>query len=130
MVARSRRKRDDEDEIGEVAVERTATVLPPPVVTADRVALRPSEPAAARFATPVGEVPTGTEREALLEQMVTADPDEANPFTSPRSRRKRARLILQHRAHLQETQGAAPFDWRTYRSAETDSRVKEPPVPA
>jgi hypothetical protein len=62
--------------------------------------------------------------------MVDASPDEANPFTSPRSRRKRARLILQHRAHLEQTQGAEPFDWRTYRSTETRPRVTEPPVPA
>lgn len=35
------------------------------------------------------------EREALLERMVAAKPDRANPFVSRKARRKRARLILQ-----------------------------------
>lgn len=38
---------------------------------------------------------TGTaNRESTLEQMVAARPDAANPFTSPKARRRRARLIL------------------------------------
>jgi hypothetical protein len=129
MVARSRRKRDD-DEIAEADLGRADTFSPEPVQTPEPVALRQPEPAGEPFAMPAGEVPSGAEREALLEQMVHAAPDEVNPVTSPRSRRKRARLILQHRAHLQEAEGGEPFDWRTYRSAETESRVKEPPVPA
>lgn len=35
------------------------------------------------------------ERNALIERMVAAKPDRANPFTSPVQRRKRAKLILQ-----------------------------------
>jgi hypothetical protein len=35
------------------------------------------------------------EREALIERMVAAGPDRANPFTTPVKRRKRAKLILQ-----------------------------------
>ncbi|BBC73690.1 conserved hypothetical protein [Altererythrobacter sp. B11] len=35
------------------------------------------------------------ERDRLIKQMVAAKPDRANPFVSPRARRKRARLILQ-----------------------------------
>lgn len=136
MVARSRRKRDeDEDEFAEpVSAEPVFDRVEPdpaaPVPTPERVAARQPEPATEGFAVPAGQVPTGAEREELLRQMVAAPPDEANPFTSPRSRRKRARLILQHRAHLQETQGAEPFDWRTYRSTQSDPRIKEPPVPA
>lgn len=137
MVARSRRKRD-EDEIAETVTDRAALAPAVPVPTPERVAPRQPEPATERFAMPAGpipampagQVPSGTEREALLQRMVAAAPDEANPFTSSRSRRKRARLILQHGAHLQEAQGAEPFDWRTYLSTETDPRVKETPVPA
>ena len=135
MVARSRRKRDDEDEIAEAVTQGTATqgtapgrtAFAPamPVATLERAAPKRPEPATERFATPASQVPTGTEREALLQQMVAAEPDEANPFTSPRSRRKRACLILQHHAHLQQTQGAEPFDWRTYRSTEAPPRVND-----
>lgn len=35
------------------------------------------------------------EREALLQKMTEARPDRANPFRSPKARRRRARLILQ-----------------------------------
>jgi hypothetical protein len=35
------------------------------------------------------------ERNALINRMVAAKPDRANPFTSPIQRRKRAKLILQ-----------------------------------
>lgn len=36
-----------------------------------------------------------SERDALLNRMVAAAPDAANPFTSRKARRRRARLILQ-----------------------------------
>jgi len=38
---------------------------------------------------------TFEERDALIQRMVAARPDRANPFTSPIQRRKRAKLILQ-----------------------------------
>ncbi|TCM37692.1 hypothetical protein [Novosphingobium sp. ST904] len=70
-------------------------------------------PAATAIPAAQGPVPLGEDRQALLETMVAAPPDAANPFTSHKARMRRARLILQHREHLQ-TQGK-PFDWRTYR---------------
>lgn len=140
VAARSRRKRDD-DEFAEAArvesvpVAPTAGVQPaiesavPAAAAPEPFAERMTEPSDRRFAapagTPVGTVPSGEEREALLQRMVAAPPDEANPFTSLRSRRKRARLILQHQAHVQETQGEKPFDWRTYRPAGAGARVRE-----
>jgi hypothetical protein len=39
--------------------------------------------------------PTVQEREALLDRLVAAPPDRANPFRSRKARRKRARLIMQ-----------------------------------
>ncbi len=48
---------------------------------------------------PDGAVPTGEAREALLKQMVAAAPDAANPFTSHKARRRRARIILQAHEH-------------------------------
>jgi len=38
---------------------------------------------------------TFVERNALLDRMIAARPDRANPFTAPLQRRKRAKLILQ-----------------------------------
>lgn len=52
-----------------------------------------------------GPVPTGAEREALLARMVAAAPDAANPFTSHKARRRRARIILQAREHRQAEAG-------------------------
>lgn len=77
-----------------------------------------------RFAIPAGPVPTGEAREALLEKMTAAAPDEANPFTSAKARRKRARLILQAREAEGPATTAQPFDWRTYKPAER--KVDEP----
>ncbi|HSG55517.1 MAG TPA: hypothetical protein VLA45_08675 [Paracoccaceae bacterium] len=52
-------------------------------------------PAGATVALPRGIPATYDEREALLQRMVAAKPDRANPFHSPRARRHRARLIIQ-----------------------------------
>lgn len=42
------------------------------------------------------EVPkTFEERDALLKELVAAEPDKANPFISPRARARRAKLIIQ-----------------------------------
>ena len=42
------------------------------------------------------EVPqTFEERDALLKELVAAEPDRANPFTSVRARARRAKLIMQ-----------------------------------
>ncbi|MFD2578135.1 hypothetical protein ACFSTD_04890 [Novosphingobium colocasiae] len=73
-----------------------------------------------------GPVPMGEDRQALLDQMVAAEPDALNPFGSRKARLRRARLILQHREHLQ-TQGK-PFDWRTYRPTSGQPADREPAV--
>jgi hypothetical protein len=63
-----------------------------------------------------GPIPqTRAERDALLERMASAAPDEANPFTSPKGRMRRARLILQAREYDHKDEAGQPFDWRTYR---------------
>lgn len=72
-----------------------------------------------------GPVPLAEDRQALLDAMVAAAPNAANPFTSRKARMRRARLILQHREHMQ-MQGK-PFDWRTYRP--TMQTTSTEPVP-
>lgn len=89
-----------------------APVLHTPVQTAmDRSA----QPAVVRSVAPVatGPVPAGEARHALLDSMTDAEPDEANPFTSKKARRRRARLILQAQEAEHGTDTRA-FDWRTY----------------
>lgn len=80
------------------------------------------------FIMPEGPVPTGEAREELLREMVAASPDEANPFTSHKSRRHRARIILQAREHQLRNDATEPFNFRTYaRSSElTEEEVKAP----
>jgi hypothetical protein len=75
---------------------------------------------AARTAAPAptfdGAFPqTRAERDALLDQMASAVPNEANPFTSRKARMRRAKLILQAREYEDRDNAGQPFDWRTYK---------------
>ena len=94
---------------GQIAA-RTSEPVPEPVFTSPA-------PAASAFATPVvaaasakptaprasgdpiplpAEMPeTFEERDALLKELVAAEPDRANPFTGVRARARRAKLIMQ-----------------------------------
>ncbi|WP_310531115.1 hypothetical protein [Novosphingobium sp.] len=63
---------------------------------------------------PAGPVPTGAERQALIERMVSAAPDASNPFHSRKTRRKRARIMLASAEHRQRTAATEPFDFRSY----------------
>lgn len=65
---------------------------------------------------PSGPIPTGTERQALIERMVAAAPDASNPFHSRKTRRKRARILLAAAEHRQRTAATEPFDFRKYES--------------
>ncbi|AIT80516.1 hypothetical protein [Novosphingobium pentaromativorans] len=77
-----------------------------------------------------GPVPTGEARRELLERMVAAAPDAANPFISRKARMRRARIQLQHREHLQKQGMAQSFDWRTYRPTTKPSTPTPPLVEA
>jgi hypothetical protein len=96
----------------------------PPAPTA-KPAYKPAAQAGDRFAMPEGAVPTGEARQQLLRDMVAAAPDKANPFRSPSYRRKRARVILQHREYLQRQQ-KDQFDWRAYRPTTGTSTPAKP----
>ena len=77
---------------------------------------------------PEGPVPqTRAARDALLERMVSAPPDEANPFTSRRARMRRARIILQSREIDQKQEATRPFDWRTYEPSTSHPAPATPP---
>lgn len=79
-----------------MARDAAATLAAEPTIPADAPVYRP---AMAATAEPMldrdGPVPQGEERRALIDRMVAAAPDEANPFKSPKGRARRARLILQ-----------------------------------
>lgn len=92
--------------------------------------VQPAAPSPERFAMPAGPVPTGAEREALIERMVAAPPDASNPFKSRRYRRRRARINLRHRERLLREAAAQPFDWRTYEQSEPGVPVPPQPVKA
>lgn len=78
-----------------------------------------------------GPVGTGEAREQLLRDMVAAEPDESNPFLSPKARRRRARVILQHREAMQRDGSDTRFDWRTYKpTTKAAAPADEPMVPA
>lgn len=64
-----------------------------------------------------GPVPTGHERAELIRAMTRAKPDRSNPFTSPKARRRRARLILQHRERLWEERVTDPLDLGRFQPA-------------
>ena len=78
--------------------ERIATSAPTvtPLATARPQTAAPSlAHSGAAVALPSRMPATFAERDALLKRMVSAKPDRANPFTTPKARLKRARLILQ-----------------------------------
>lgn len=94
--------------------ERGAELRPAEAaVPVGTTSLRTARPGASTKALAAGPVPLGEDRRALLDAMVAAPPDAANPFTSRKARLRRARLILQCR-ELRQTD-CEPFDWRTYR---------------
>lgn len=93
----------ENDRATEIAPARSTSPLSAPVLPA------------ARFEMPAGPVPTGAARDALLERMVAAEPDDENPFTTHKGRLHRARLILAAREQALKDQATQPFDWRQYR---------------
>ncbi|PEQ14184.1 hypothetical protein B2G71_00815 [Novosphingobium sp. PC22D] len=107
-----------------------AGVTEAPVLERETPVARTAPPARVRV-DPDGPLPTGEARQELLRSMVAAEPDEANPFRSPKARRRRARVILQHREHMQRHHPDNRFDWRTYRPTTKPSTPVNPSmVPA
>lgn len=106
-----------------------APVIERPVATPERQPVTPRPfSAVSESRAQAGPVPNGEARRELLEQMVAAEPDKENPFTSAKARRRRARCILAHREHLQREQTPEPFDWRTHPSATSNSPRTTPPL--
>lgn len=65
---------------------------------------RPTEPT---FGVTPARMATPTEREALIERIVASPPDSANPFTSRKARRRRARIMVQSMAARSDVPMAA-----------------------
>ncbi|HEX7752755.1 MAG TPA: hypothetical protein VF440_10170, partial [Novosphingobium sp.] len=119
LALRRRRDADEDEPLADTPL--TAAAAAAPIVATPAAApvafpagLRQLANADAAFAMPAGPVPTGAAREALLDRMVAAEPDAANPFTTPKARRRRARLLLQQREAALSRDARTPFDWRTY----------------
>lgn len=116
-LALSRRKRVYEEDADFVA---PVAPRPTPRPQAD---VRPAQTSAATpFVTAAmrsGSVATGSEREALIERIVASPPDAANPFTSAKARRRRARIMVQS---MQAPPTAAAAVSRDVRSEEAPAR--------
>jgi len=123
LASRARRRRKLAEPVA--TPEQTTMVAKKPVVSeviddSPTVPEKWTAPATAsaspeHFAMPSGPVPTGTERNALLSRMVAAPPDDANPFTSRKARRRRAKIILARRERGLKRDAETPFDWRSYK---------------
>lgn len=131
LAMRSRRRARHADEHVDEVVETipveavpVAVAVPAAAPVADRPAASPE-----RFAMPAGPVPTGAERDALLQRMIAAPPDAANPFVSRKRRAQRARILLAQREATLRSRSTEPFDWRTYcaTGANVAERADSPP---
>lgn len=114
LSLRRRRRRMDDGEDYVTAEPVVEEAAPAPLAQEDPVTPEATTAASAALVGSTGPIPTDPdERKALIERMVAAPPDAENPFTTPRGRRRRARLLLNQR----ESEGARTesFDWRTYK---------------
>jgi hypothetical protein len=100
VIAMRRRRRPYEED-----VDFVPPVINRPVGRPERrvgegaVPPSPSQPA---FGLAPARIATPTEREALIERIVASPPDAANPFTSRKARRRRARIMVQSMAARSE----------------------------
>ncbi len=119
FAARRRRKVVIEDEAPAI-IDPIVTGAAVPAMTAPEYAtydLAETAEVPSRGVTmPDGPVPTGEARQRLIDRMVAAAPDSANPFTTAKGRRRRARLILQARENEQQQPGQDGFDWRNFQA--------------
>ncbi|PKB19313.1 LPXTG-motif cell wall-anchored protein [Novosphingobium kunmingense] len=94
-------------------------------MVAERSAAQRAEPVA-QASLADGPVPSGSDRHKLVEEMVAAQPDSANPFRTAKARRRRARLILQGREQRLQEKAGQPFDFRQYRPSQNADTGREP----
>ena len=112
-----------------IAENRREETAPQAVApTPHPVTLDPAPTAAQRIGSEELVPDTRDERDALLDQMVAAEPDAENPFTSRKGRMRRARLILQAREYEQKEAEAQPFDWRTYQPSTSNPAPANSPA--
>lgn len=126
-------RRREEDEDVTQPYETLAYEAPPEPVEAAPVMAAPVMETPAPVPTtasvlPAGPVPTGEARAALLEKMVAAPPDDANPFTTAKARMRRARMILNTRNQAIRDSATETFDWRTYKPSLRHPTLGEPVV--
>lgn len=125
LAFRSRRRRGNRAEPAPVPNVSPAAMAAPVRSSAPMAAPAAPVPSPAR-ATPVTH--SGEDRQTTLERMVAAAPDKDNPFNSRKARRRRARILLQHRQQLQQAQEER-FDWRTYSSGKRSAAPSSHAMP-
>lgn len=115
-------------------IEASPIAAAAPLAVTPVAAPRAAGPAPASSATAVlasAPLPhSADERRALLDRMVEAEPDEDNPFTSRKSRMRRARVQLQHHEHVEEARMAQvnTFDFRNYKPSTRNGGAPVNPV--
>jgi hypothetical protein len=133
IVARSRRRRSDDLAVDEAAVPGSDLFADPAPRPAAQAVPRAATVAVAasperrpeHLAMPADPVSSGAGRDALLQRMVAAPPDTANPFVSRKRRVRRARMLLAQREGQVRSQASESFDWRTYRPSDTAAPVRQ-----
>jgi len=133
MAANVRRRRDVE--VSEQAAFEDATLAQEAIAPQWPTMVQPAAPVQAAepmrsFTMPAGPVPNGDAREALIADMVAAEPDEENPFSTRKARRRRARTILTQRELDLGREATRPFDWRTYEQVTEDLGLDKTPATA
>lgn len=109
-LAMSRRRRAYEEDVDFVPPVATRPAFRPQPERRTAAPVAPERPTAPTFAMSPAVARTASEREALIERIVAAAPDDANPFTSRKARRRRARIMVQSMMARSEVPAASPVE--------------------
>lgn len=109
-LAMSRRRRAYEEDVDFVPPVATRPAFRPQPERRTSAPVAPERPTAPTFAMSPAVARTASEREALIERIVAAAPDDANPFTSRKARRRRARIMVQSMMARSEVPAASPVE--------------------
>lgn len=108
--AMSRRRRAYEEDVDFVPPVATRPAFRPQPETRTTAPVAPERLTAPTFAMSPVAARTASEREALIERIVAAAPDDANPFTSRKARRRRARIMVQSMMARSDVPAARPAE--------------------
>lgn len=109
-LAMSRRRRAYVEDVDFVPPVATRPAFRPQPETRTTAPVAPERPTAPTIAMSPAVARSASEREALIERIVAAAPDDANPFTSRKARRRRARIMVQSMMARSDVPTARPAE--------------------